>query len=280
MPIFFNSLLVEAEIQLDQVRLLRHQDNSSAQGRTPYELWRQDDQSAFDSYQSVQNPSRQAGLGPASLWASFVVTPDGRTLFAGLYRSQLQGLNQVNIPHAHREGFIEAGTCDVYTIELDERLSDLRGKLFVDWGPGTRQWVQRADNQNKVVTELLTRFKEPEFPGYLNFIQPLSQIESSLPTTWVSSLKQVQGVYLLTCPLTKELYVGSATGVDGFWGRWSQYVSNNHGGNIQLKSRDHSDYQVSILEVAGSGTTTEEIIAMEDRWKKKLQSREMGLNSN
>jgi len=37
---------------------------------------------------------------------------------------------------------------------------------------------------------------------------------------------------------------------------------DDHGGNLGLKSRDASDYQVSILEVAGSAATFEKIIAM------------------
>jgi hypothetical protein len=37
---------------------------------------------------------------------------------------------------------------------------------------------------------------------------------------------------------------------------------------------------VSILEVSGSGASTDEIIAAEQLWKAKLQSREMGLNRN
>ena len=39
---------------------------------------------------------------------------------------------------------------------------------------------------------------------------------------------------------------------------------------------DPSDYQVSILEVAGSAATVEAILSMETLWKRKLQSREMG----
>jgi hypothetical protein len=37
---------------------------------------------------------------------------------------------------------------------------------------------------------------------------------------------------------------------------------------------------VSVLEVAGTASTVDEIVRMEERWKKKLQTREMGLNSN
>jgi len=47
-----------------------------------------------------------------------------------------------------------------------------------------------------------------------------------------------------------------------------------------LKSRDPSDYQVSILEVAGTVATPDDIIQMETLWKSKLQSRELGLNKN
>jgi len=139
--------------------------------------------------------------------------------------------------------------------------------------------VQRAENQNKPIVELRPEFKEPDFPGFLNFTEPLSKVEG-LPKTWIANLKEATSVYLLTCPKTKEQYVGSATGCEGFWHRWMEYVITGHGGNIALKSREQSDYQVSILEVAGSTSNADDILKMEARWKGKLQSREMGLNKN
>jgi len=57
-------------------------------------------------------------------------------------------------------------------------------------------------------------------------------------------------------------------------------VSYLHGGNLGLKSRDPSDYQVAILEVAGTAADHKDILSMEGRWQRKLQSREMGLNRN
>jgi hypothetical protein len=155
----------------------------------------------------------------------------------------------------------------------------LKGKVFIAWGDGTRAWVQRAEKQNKPVIDVRPEFKEPEFPGFLNFVSPLSKIQG-LPKTWSENLKNAAGVYLFTCPKTKEQYVGSASGGEGFWHRWMQYVTNNHGGNVALKSRDYSDYQVSILEVAGSASSIDDIMKMECRWKQKLQSRDMGLNRN
>jgi hypothetical protein len=102
---------------------------------------------------------------------------------------------------------------------------------------------------------------------------------SAIPNAWIEALRSAKGVYLLTCPKTKEQYVGKASGSDGFWGRWQDYISNSHGGNILLKSRDPSDYQISILETVGSANETD-LDQLEARWKQKLQSREMGLNAN
>jgi hypothetical protein len=110
-----------------------------------------------------------------------------------------------------------AGKCDVYDLKRDERLSDLEGKLVIEWGDGERSWIQRADNQNKVVLEIRERFREPDFPGFTRFISPLSRVEG-LPAAWLSALKSARGVYLLACPKTREQYVGSASGSDGFFG--------------------------------------------------------------
>ena len=175
--------------------------------------------------------------------------------------------------------FDKAGTCDTYELRLDKKLKDLIGLLIVDWGKGERAWVQYADRQDKSVLEIRLSTSEPPFPGHLNFIEPLSRI-GKLPNGWIESLKSTRGIYVLTCPRTKEQYIGSATGSDGFHGRWLQYFINNHGGNKGLKSREPSDYQVSILEIAGSAQTHDEILAMEGRWQRKLRSREMGLNRN
>ena len=200
-------------------------------------------------------------------------------MLVGLYAAKYIGLLAEDTLQPHTDEVDRAGSCDTYELEVDERLSDLQGKLFIEWGQGTRAWVQRADNQNKPIIELRREFKEADFPGFLNFMEPLSKIEG-LPKTWIAMLKQTSGVYLLTCPKTKEQYVGSAYGAEGFWQRWMEYVLTVHGGNISLKSRERSDYQVSILEVAGSGSNSDDILKMESRWKEKLQSREMGLNKN
>ena len=101
--------------------------------------------------------------------------------------------------------------------------------------------MQYPTKKNKPVIELHSEFREPDFPGFLHFVQPLSKLDN-MPKAWIAALKSSRGIYLLTCPKTKEQYVGSATGEEGFWGRWQNYVQTGHGGNVALKSRSPSDY--------------------------------------
>jgi hypothetical protein len=200
-------------------------------------------------------------------------------MFAGLYAATYSGPLKEDRPWAYGDGVDLAGSCDTYQLRRDDRLAEFEGKLFIEWGDGKLAWAQRAERQNKPIVELRLEFKEPEFPGFLNLIKPLSAVET-FPNSWIEVLKNAKGVYLLTCPRTKEQYVGSAYGSQGFWHRWDEYARTGHGGNVILKRREPSDYQVSILEVAGSNVQDDDILKMEKLWKLKLQTREMGLNGN
>ena len=279
MTLTFNALLDAAGIAAPEVRLLRHQTQAGA-GRTPYSLWR-DDRAGFLTYQSLQTAQNRPRLA-GRYWASFVVTPAAATLFVGLYEAALIGdaPDDVIDPLRHKlatEG--GARPLELYAQRSIAVLDDLVGRVMIDWGAGTRSWIQRAGSQFKPILELSRSFQEEAFPGYARFLGNLSALEA-LPKGWIAALTAARGVYLLTCPRTREQYVGSATGESGFFGRWLSYAGDGHGGNLGLKSRDPSDYQVSILEVSGSSATVEEIIGAEQLWKAKLQSREMGLNRN
>jgi len=277
MPLRFNHLLADEGITPADVRLLRHQ-TGKVPGRTPYSLWR-DDPAAFEEYQSVQvGTLRDRAKFGSPLWASFVAPPGGGTMFVGMYEAALVGPAPEGAVCPLRREPVPPG-CDLYTCRQSNHLADYAGRLFIDWGESARAWVQRADNQNKVIVELARAFQEEVFPGFTKLIRPLSEIET-MPAAWKETLRANRGIYLLACPTTREHYVGSAYGEDGFIGRWRAYVANGHGGNVGLRARDPSDYLVSILEVVGSSATVEEIIALESNWKLKLHSRDIGLNLN
>jgi len=285
MTLRFNMLLEEEGIAPCDVRLLRHQ-TGKVPGRTPYTLWR-DDMAAFQLYQSTQDSSpRQRSRFRARYWASFVAPPDGTTMFVGLYEVKLVGSVRPGLidPLTLREVGAGKGPApyDQYDCRPMTELSDFIGRLFIHWGDSSssaRAWIQRSARQEKEVVELRRTFREEEFPGFTEFIRPVGEIEA-MPAAWKQILSVSRGIYLLACPHTREHYVGSAYGEGGFLSRWREYAATNHGGNVGLRDREGSAWQVSILEVAGSSATERDILRMEASWKQKLHSRTIGLNRN
>jgi hypothetical protein len=267
----FNLLLRDAGLDPADVRLVRHQDRHVPPERRPYQLWRN---GTFDLYQAIQSKPRFAG---ANAIASFVATPLDETLFVGLYAVNGMGV-------APKGTIDPAFLTDVagrilYDLELAPPLADLRGRLVIDWGSGFRAWVQNAGKQDKAILEIRRTVSDPPFPGFINFTSRLHTL-ASVPRSWREALSSVSGIYLLTHPDTRQLYVGSANGEQGFWGRWEDYVASGHGGNRRMRELPAADYHVTILEVAASSTTPDELLRMEALWKTKLLTRDSGLNAN
>ncbi|WP_201024235.1 GIY-YIG nuclease family protein [Shewanella frigidimarina] len=97
---------------------------------------------------------------------------------------------------------------------------------------------------------------------------------------WKSALSSVSGVYLIIDLASGKLYVGSATGEGGIWKRWNDYSFTVHGGNKQLylllreKGIEYSsNFQYSILEIADTHKTKDEILSRESYWKDVLGSK-------
>ncbi len=273
----FAMLLKNAGLDPALVRLLRHQDNRNPGHPTPYVLWR-DHRDRFEEYQETQ-AFGDAGDLRAPYWASFVGLPGKETLFVGLYSAELVGPLPADRPHPVTGGVEAAGHCDFYCLARLPLLEEYTGRLWIDWGKGYRSWIQRGDRVPKPIVELRRSFSEPAFPSFAALILNLSQLDT-LPASWAAALGATRGIYLLTCPKTREQYVGMASGVGGFLSRWHEYRGTGHGGNVALKSRDPSDYRVSILETVGTSATEADLLGLEARWKDKLQSRDMGLNRN
>ena len=275
----FNMLLNEVGIDPADVRLLRHQ--ADLPGRRSLFDWWHHDRASFEAYQSLQLSAKRASFA-RPFWAAFLGTWDGRTMFARLYEVGSPVLIDEEVEEPITGDRFPPGIIDRYETRPATFLEAYSGRLYIDWGGGAsgkRAWSQRADLQDKAITELHLGAAERPFPGLMEISLPLSSIAEA-PAGWIQRLAEGRGVYLLTCPRNGELYVGSATAAGGFWSRWSEYAANGHGGNVALKGRDPTDWIVSILQVAGSAHTSDEILAMEQLWKRKLNSRELGLNRN
>lgn len=272
-------LLREAKIDPSSVRLLRHYP-VLANGVAVIDQFHRD-RGALLAWQSIQSVQRRPHLA-APCWASFMGTPDGRTVFEGLYRAgNATPLLETFVDPLDGET-IPVGTCDHYDLGRVLELEPFSGRLLIDWGGGAsgkRAWVQRADNQDKPITAILESIFEQPFPGYLAFQHTIGALDRISPS-WIDQLRRARGVYLLSCPATGRLYTGSATGLDGFWGRWQNYALTGHGGNQGLLESDTKVFAVSILQVAGSTASADDILADEQVWKAKLLSREFGYNRN
>ena len=275
----FSTLLGSVGIDPASVRLLRHQP-TLASGAHLLDLWRSDPQ-GFEGYQSLQLRAKRSFFAHPC-WASFIGTWDGRTVFAGLYA--------VSDPEPVESGCIEPltgelcerATTDRYRLDPVAAFAPYAGRLLIDWGGGSsgkRAWVQRADRQDKTITAILEHAIERSFPGFMAFHARLDEL-ASLPLAWAEKLLHARGVYLLSCRDTGTTYTGSATGHGGFWARWQDYAVSGHGGNVGLRTINTSRFQVSILQLAGSADTQDDILAMEQLWKTKLLSREFGFNRN
>jgi hypothetical protein len=225
-------------------------------------------------YQRIQKKERFRSCD----WViSFVATPLDETLFVGVYR--LRGVGVVPSGMVDPVRGHDVTGLRLYDLERDDALREYVGRIVVDWGPGYRSWVQLADRHDKPVLEIRRTAIDPPFPGFISFAWPIREL-SSVPVSWRNALSAVWGVYLLVCRSTGQQYVGSVYGEGGFWTRWENYFRTNHGGNEGMKLASENDYQVSILEIAPSSLSIEEVVNMEARWKDKLLTRKFGLNRN
>ena len=172
-------------------------------------------------------------------------------------------------------------------------LEHLSGRTVVEFSRSFRaSYLQgsRYAGQLAVSQILEDRMSMADFPGYSSVVISFDQLRHIVErdlTAWRSALKSVAGVYLITDVSCGKLYVGSAYGTEGIWGRWSTYAASLHGHNKELvdlisKMGDpHAQhFQFSILEICDVMDTQDEVLARETHWKTALRSREFGYNSN
>ena len=144
----------------------------------------------------------------------------------------------------------------------------------------------------EVLEILPNMFDGDEFPGYdrvrLSYTQ-LKAIVERKKKSWIAALENQKAVYLITDKNNGKLYVGSATSDNGMLlARWSNYVDNGHGGNVELKKLVNEqgldyvrkNFQYSILENYNARIDDKIVLERESWWKETLQSRVFGYNEN
>lgn len=278
--ITFHRILEIYGIKKSKLRLVRHSNKE-----IPIRDTFRDEPVRFEMYQSFQAPKR---FGNAERIAVF--GPHHRTtgIFLGLW--DITGclknadfnddIKELLKQHDLPESWFHDS--DLYKLQKNLALDDLSERLVIEWGRSTVSWVQSKD---KEVVEIKPKKSIGDFQSYslvdLSMAELRNIIESPASNqTWVTALSSVNGVYLIRDKRSGKLYVGSAYGENGMYGRWSTYAQSGHGGNQELKPLDANHFQFSILEILSATTTADGAIQCENRWKEKLGTRTFGLNNN
>lgn len=180
-----------------------------------------------------------------------------------------------------------------YNLVRRPRLEELSGRLVISYGKSFRQpypYGETVSEELEVLEMRRDQYSIAAFPGYSWATlskQHLDIIVKEQVESWRSALGAVKGVYVIADRKTGKLYIGSATGDGGIWGRWSDYSHTGHGGNTELRrllqhegNAYAENFRFGILEIADSHASKEDVLRREGYWKDMLLTRTFGYNSN
>lgn len=182
-----------------------------------------------------------------------------------------------------------------YTIQLCDEYKKFVGRLKVKYAHKDRKVRNLMENYfpRLVLKEILEEpYSIHAFPGYKNLDVPFMTLENVMSkdnAAWKNAL-MIKGIYLITDTKTGKKYVGKASGQGGFWQRWSDYIADGHGGDVDLAALMKANgglnyarkyYKFTLLEIVESNLE-DDIDARESYWKRVLMSRmpEVGHNKN
>lgn len=286
----FNDLLAKAGIDPKTVMVMRHRPTEKAL-RAVLPWMAAEKPEIYNAYQSSHGEVVEKALAKAGYLASFIGHAPGHAVLVGLY--EVAGYTRVSVD----EFWSLPG--NAYLRELgtkgpnDERHSfwfDLRphpcfaqwkGKLVIEWTGIERSWWRWAARNHLPVhaihEESLLVSAMPDWQTLTLKWQELSL----LPATWRQALAQWRGIYYIFDREAHMGYVGSASGGDNLLGRWLDYAASGDGGNRLLRGRNPADFVFSILQRVSPDMPAEDVVAIENTWKQRLQTRTpTGLNIN
>jgi len=248
------------------IKLVRHKDRR----KDLYSLYR-NERSVFLDYQNTQ-------VKPVFRDCDYIVSFIGENgvtaRFVGVFKIA---------------GEVAEGDYYKYAMQEVGGYEDLKERVIIRWSNAI-SWHQWIANEMEVL-EIAPGLNYKRFTDYFDLILDFNELKEIVDmqySDWRQVLSAIKGVYLMTDKKTGKLYVGSAYGEDGIWGRWCVYVATNGSGNnkslIELTASE-ADYaakyfQFSILMLLPKTVTSDEAVSKEQLFKRKLGSNSFGLNNN
>lgn len=180
-----------------------------------------------------------------------------------------------------------------YDINLCDDYKKYIGRLKISYSHRDRAVRNRMENYfpELVVKEVLPEmYSVLPFPGYKKVDIPFTALENIInkdSLEWKNAIS-LKGIYLITDTESGMKYVGKASGENGFWQRWKDYINDGHGGDVDLKrliaskgglNHARKYYKFTLLEIVESNLE-KDIDDRETYWKNVLMSRMPGVGHN
>ncbi|EIE51138.1 GIY-YIG nuclease family protein [Salipiger aestuarii] len=250
----------------------------------------------FDIYQSTHAPAPETTLRNRACLASFLAVPGGDVVFLGLFQREIGPVLSINdwLDDPGRREMLDR--VDGHIARPEERAARLGGrtlfhlrrhdafadleKRLVCQDPGGRTYMRLAETTPLQVLEIRRHGQvAPPMPDWTELTLTRREIQS-LPRDWAITLRNWRGIYLIVDEKDGQRYVGSAYGVDNLLGRWQQHTAGDRGVTRELAHRDPATFRFAILELVSPTALPEEVLARENSWKLRLDTRRNGLNGN
>lgn len=243
----------------------------------------------FEDYVREHTPVNANLLIQADYVIAFVA--DGKhSRFAGVYQVLGEDKRIKVLSEDPKKKYEEKIFLKVLRLRAFEPLG---GRVLVDWGGmAAQRWLQwfRGDKIVLRIDEGIIRMMIP-FHSYNDVLLSFKELKNLIDTDnveWRDKLKAVNGIYGIVDQSNGKLYVGSAYGNEGIWGRWKVYVeTNGHGNNDMLveiinNNKDYAwdHFQWFILETFSLDVTDDYAIQRENLYKLKFCTRLFGYNKN
>lgn len=244
-------------------------------------------QGYMDEYQKIQKENFFKGC---RYLLSFVNEPGTSAKFMGCYEvGSGVPVQPSMMPAQYPTASMFASGHVYYDLVKTDLLGDLVGRLSIEWGKAAISWQQWATNEKAVLA--IQESPRLAFNGFENVLVGYGELSEILsdPTLyeiWHTALSSVNAIYLIADRTNGKLHVGSAYGSGGLLGRWKSYVETKHGGNkgiidLLKGSEDRfQHFQFSILQILPKTITADEVVEVENLYKRKLLSIPYGLNQN
>jgi len=177
-------------------------------------------------------------------------------------------------------------------------------RVIVDWTNKPQQFFyidSKIIDEVEVSTVLAESYllEGTAFPGFENLNVTYKRLKLNIDKQdWKSALSSIYGVYVITDTNNGKLYVGSAYGKNGIYGRWKVYLmsgydkderENGEYPNKQLKKLVKREgmlyiqnyFKYTLLEVYPKNEIgKEKTLLRESYWKEVLETRRYGYNEN